>query len=138
MAAKTTKPANKRIRVQIDCSTDDRTHQSFKDECDINSVMERHRLTGIARGSAGRPQYGDFSNLGDYQQALDLVAKADQLFGELPAKVRGRFNNNPDLFVQFCDDPENAEEAVKLGIAAPPPKPEIVPAEPVPEPENNE
>ena len=33
---------------------------------------------------------------------------------------------------------ENAEEAVKLGIAAPPPKPEIVPAEPVPEPENNE
>jgi len=117
-----------RKRVTVDCSKDDRTHQSFKDECDINRVMERHRKTGIIRQTTQRPMYGDFSNVGDYQEALNIKLVADEMFAELPSKVRSRFENNPQLFLDFCEDPENEAEAIELGIAGKPAPEEPAPA----------
>jgi len=127
-----------REKVTVDCSKHDRTHQSFKDECDINQVMERHRKTGIIRQTTQRPMYGDFSNVGDYQEALNIKLVADQMFAELPSKVRNRFENNPQLFLTFCEDPANEAEAIELGIAAKPAPEEPAPAvtEPV-TPEGN-
>ena len=42
---------------------------------------------------------------------------ADEMFAELPAKIRGRFENNPQQFLDFCEDPDNEAEAIELGIA---------------------
>jgi len=114
----------KRVRVQVDCSKDGRTHQSFKDECDINRIMARHRKTGLVRQRTDRPQYGDFSNVGDYQNALNTITTANAMFAELAAPIRERFNNNPQAFLDFCEDPDNQAEAIDLGIAsAPAPEP---------------
>jgi len=121
-----------RRRVTVDCSGDGRTHQSFKNECDINRIMARHRKTGLVKQRQDRPQYGDFSNVGDYQQALDLVITAEAMFSELSSDVRARFQNDPQQFLNFVDDPANQDEAVELGIAAPP-MPEIPEAQVQPE-----
>jgi len=134
-AKKTTEQQPTRRRVQIDLSQGGRTHQSFKDECDINRIMARHKKTGIIRQTTERPQYGDFSNLPDYQEAMNTVIQADSMFAELNSEVRERFQNNPQKFLDFCDDPENQDEAIRLGIAAKP-EPAQVETDPAVEGEN--
>ena len=121
--------ATARRRVQVDCSTGGRTHQSFKQECDINNIMAKYRKTGTALQRTDRPQYEDFSNVGDYQDALNTILLADAMFGELDSSLRARFENNPQLFLDFVSDPDNQDEAYELGIASRPP------AEPEPQPE---
>jgi len=136
MPAKTTSTERpKRRRVQIDLSQGGRTHQSFKDECDINRIMAKHRKTGILRQTLERPQYGDFSNLPDYQEAMNTVIQADTMFAELTSDVRERFSNDPQKFIEFCENPDNQDEAIRLGIAAQP-EPDPVATDPVVEGEN--
>lgn len=51
---------------------------------------------------------------------------------DLPAKVRSRFENDPQKFLEFCSDPKNRDEAVSLGLimsapaSAPDPDPATV------------
>lgn len=94
--------------------------QSFKDECDINRIMERAGKTGVLRGplgsGMGRPMFGDFSNTDDYQTSLNRIIEADEAFLQLPAKLRKRFDNQPEKLIAFMEDEENREEALKLGL----------------------
>lgn len=95
--------------------------QQFRDECDINTIVRRFGLTGEMPVSARMPSYGDFTGISDYREALHAVRDAEASFMELPAPVRERFRNDPALFVDFCLDPSNLEEARKLGLAKPAP-----------------
>lgn len=97
------------------------TKQSFQEECDINTLVKRFGITGQLPENVRMPQYGDFSDAVDYQSALNAVLAADESFMQLPADVRARFSNDPGKFVDFCSDPKNREEAIKLGLAEPPP-----------------
>ncbi|AXH73339.1 MAG: internal scaffolding protein [Microviridae sp.] len=105
----------------IDCSGDPGcTKQSFKEECDINSIVEKAQRTGqLPQMIAKDPMYGDFSGAMDYQSALNLVLKAESQFMGLEARVRDRFMNDPSAFLAFMEDPNNGPEIVKLGLAAP-------------------
>lgn len=95
-----------------------RTHQSFKDEQDVNLILKKYTKTGILPQSSGKiGEYGDFSDPVDYQAALNVGARAREQFEALPAKARKRFNNDPREFLEFMTDKENANEAVKLGLA---------------------
>ena len=92
-------------KVTIDASKDGRTQQHLKDECDINRIMERHRVTGMVTHLAkGEPQYGDFSNLGDYQDALNTMIRAEEAFMSLDAHVRRKFDNNPQQLIDYLED----------------------------------
>jgi len=98
------------------------TKQSFKDECDINKIMQRFKktmnadfLTRFAGYTSG--EFGDFSNVADYRSAIDQVNRANEVFMNLPAKVRSRFRNDAALFLDFCHDPRNVNEMVELGLA---------------------
>ena len=96
-----------------------RTKQSFKDEADINLIMERYARTGILEFQQRRQaQYGDFTGY-DYQAAKDLVAKGYSMFYELPAIVRDRFKNDPAAFLDFVANDSNRAEAEKLGLLKP-------------------
>lgn len=96
-----------------------RTKQSFKDEADINLIMERYARTGILEFQQRRQaQYGDFTGY-DYQAAKDLVAKGYSMFYELPATVRDRFKNDPAAFLDFVSNDGNRAEAEKLGLLKP-------------------
>lgn len=92
--------------------------QAFRDECDINVILKRYEQTGvlpeIRADIEGR--YGDFSEIQDYQGALNTVLLAQEMFEALPAKARDRFKNDPEGLIRFVADPKNAEEVERLGL----------------------
>jgi len=93
-----------------------RTQQSFRDECDINTILKRFNVTGQLPVGSVQPQYGDFSGITDYQSALNAVMAAQDSFLALPAKLRARFDNDPALFVDFASDEANKDEMKALGL----------------------
>lgn len=105
------------------------TKQSFKEDADINVIVKRFGITGALPENVRTPQYGDFTAAVDYQSALNAVIAAQESFMSMPADVRARFGNDPGAFVDFCNNPANRDEAVKLGLVDTPPV--KVPPEPV-------
>lgn len=92
------------------------TVQSFAKECDINEIVKRFGLTGELPSSIRMPLTGDYTNVPDFHQAMNLVAQAKTEFLKLPASLRARFDHNPANLVTFLEDENNREEAIKLGI----------------------
>lgn len=94
------------------------TQQQFKDDVDITVMTKRFGVDPAAvPPQALDPRYfGDFSNPGDFRDAMERVRAAENAFASLPAKLRDRFNNNPQKLLAFVNDPDNDEEAVKLGL----------------------
>lgn len=95
------------------------TKQHFKDSVNVNNIMRKYMKTGVlthVRDSAQALE-GDFSNVVDYQGALNLVISANSLFAQLPSKLRERFGNDASRFLAFVDDPKNQDELIKLGLA---------------------
>jgi len=109
-----------------------RTQQQFKEECDVNNIVEMYGKTGLwshsTKPPTAMPMFGDFTSAPDFLEAQNRFVEANQLFAELPASLRKRFNNNPADYLEFVSKPENTEEAIRLGIATK--KPDSSPAEP--------
>lgn len=94
------------------------TIQSMAEDNDIAKIMERYQQTGQL--PEARPlMYGDFDDVVDFRSCQDRFRAAQNAFDELPAKVRDRFANDPQRYLEFCSDPENLPEMRKLGIAVP-------------------
>ena len=94
------------------------TQQSMADECDINNIMRQYEQTGlIAHVNQYEGEYGDFTDVVDYRTACDVVLKANEMFETLPSSIRANFQNDPANFLRFVDDPANADELVKMGLA---------------------
>lgn len=110
----------------LTCDDESLAVQSAKDEADINTIVRRFGLTGELPGDFNMPQSGDFTGVGDYHSAMNLVLAAQEEFLKVPADVRARFNNDPAAFMAFLDDASNKDEARKLGLL----RPEL----PIPEP----
>lgn len=91
--------------------------QQFREECDINSIMKKYQKTGaIAHTNAHEASYGFASSL-DYQDSINLVMKADQMFKDLPSSLRKKFGNDPENYLDFVQDPGNINEMIDLGLA---------------------
>lgn len=104
------------------------TQQQFKDEVDINNIIERFVKTGELPGDYQTPSYGDYTETPDFHTALSAVREAAENFMLLPAHLRARFNNDPQQLLEFVSEPSNEAEAVRLGLVrqapladAPPP-----------------
>lgn len=111
------------------------TIQADRDEANINKIVERlEKGATMLRMNAREPFYGDVSEIGDLQEALIKVQKANELFMSFDARHRERFDNDPVKFVEYFDDPANLEEARSLGLVSALPEPPPVPTPPVPEP----
>lgn len=100
---------------------DSMTHQSHQKECDINQIMLRWQKTGVIdHANTYQGQYGDFSEVpNDYQEAMNRVINAQDMFMSLPSSIRKQFNNDPGQFLDFATDPKNADRMVELGLSAP-------------------
>lgn len=109
----------------INCTTkEDRTKQSFKEQCDMNNIVSRIHKTGMvpleAQASLRRQIYGDASNAPQsLEEAYAIVARADEAFLSLPAALRLRFGG-PSGYLEFLENPENIKEAQDLGLLAKP------------------
>jgi phage internal scaffolding protein len=98
------------------CEEPSLTQQHFKDETDINNILRQFNITGMLPESTLSPRYGDFTGISDYQSALNAVIAAESEFDGLPAQIRARFNNNPEELINFLENDQNYDEAVKLGL----------------------
>lgn len=111
----------------IDCPEPTLAQQQFKDEADINVILERFGRTGELIAPVRVPQYGDFSQVNDFHTAMNAVRAAQEGFDAMPASIRARFNNDAGRFVDFVMDDSNRDEAIKLGlIEVPPAEPAVV------------
>lgn len=108
-----------RLKKRLDCSdSPSMTQQQYKDESDINNILRRYEKTGILPDLIKEnPKYGDFSDVPSYQEAFDLVEKAHLQFASLDAHVRRRFDNDPEKFLDFAQNPSNLKEMVDMGLA---------------------
>lgn len=118
-----------RVYADLSCYVGSMTKQEFAADCDINNIVKNFMKTGQLPLSQRMPNYGDFTSALDFQSSLHVVIRAQEQFASLPADVRKRFANDPAEFLAFINDPENSQEAIKLGLAI-----EAVP-EPTPEPQ---
>lgn len=91
------------------------TQQHFKDECDINNILDRYAQTGIVPERHGA-FYGDFSEGLEYREALDRLQSTQEQFNALPARTRDFFQNNPAAFLDFVSNPENKQHFHSIGL----------------------
>jgi len=115
---------SERSSVPTLISTISRTKQSFKDECDINTIISRYDTTGVLIDpslprSRGVPSFGDFDSMPSYVEAQNSLIEAQASFDALPAFLRKRFSNSPSALLAFLDNADNYDEAVKLGLIEP-------------------
>lgn len=98
------------------CEDESLTEQEHVEEADINYIAERFMKTGELPTILDLPQPGDFEGIFDFQTAMNNINAAKTEFMRLPAKTRGRFENDPAKLLEFVNDLDNYEEAVKLGF----------------------
>ena len=121
-------------RVTIACDGG-RTQQHFKDEADVNFIVDRWMSSGqLTHVSTAQAITGEFDTPEDFQDAVSRVLAAEAAFMELPAELRARFANSPAAFISFVSDGANQEEAVALGLAQAPASPPPVRGGEPPEP----
>lgn len=102
------------------------TKQSFVAECDINNILKQFKLTGQITHINEQARTGVYADLPDpieFQDALSIVENAERAFASLPSVQRARWDNDPEKFLQFMQDPKNAEEIYRLGLAQKPVEP---------------
>jgi len=98
------------------CKDPSLAQQHMKDDCDINVIVERFGVTGSLPVRAIEPSYGDFSGVSDYHTALNKIRAAEAEFMALPAKLRARFDHDPNALLNFLENEQNRDEAIELGL----------------------
>jgi len=92
------------------------TEQAHKDTCNVNNIIRKYARTGaIEHIKYIEPTYLDTSGA-DLKTAMDRVIAIQQKFDKIPAKVRKHFDNDPVKFLNFYNDPNNKDEANKIGL----------------------
>jgi len=114
----------------VSCGEPSLAQQQWKDDSDINIMLERYKVTGHLPIGVRLPEYGDFTGVTDFRSAMQTVLVAQDEFSKLPANIRERFGNSPQAFLEFCSDKENLPELRRLGLAPEaPPEPSNAPVD---------
>lgn len=108
------------------------TQQHYKDECDLNQILARHRGSGelsaiqlrqllaqsaaVTPTSPRLPEFADYSNLPDFSDIKRSFIKASRAFSEVPVAVRMQFGNNPEIFYQTLTDPKQHQKLRDAGL----------------------
>lgn len=104
-------------RVQKDPGGASMTQQNFRDETNINLILAKYAKTGlIDHVNKYGGHYADMPAENDFHAAMTLVTNAQSMFAELPSGIRASFDNDPALFLDFVDNPENRDEAIEMGL----------------------
>jgi len=100
----------------LHCEDASLAQQHFKEECDINTILQKFNITGLLPENTLSPRYGDFTGIGDYHTAMNRVIAVQEEFEALPAQIRARFNNDPENLIEFLENLDNRPEAEELGL----------------------
>ncbi len=92
---------------------DGRTKQAFKDETDIVKMLSRAQKAGtLSHLQKFEGTYGDFADF-DFFESKIMLAKGAEVFDALPSELRSEFNQSPEQFFAYVNDPANAEDLLK-------------------------
>lgn len=117
------KRKNGSIRVYTVNNEPSMTDQQFKDDCDVNFIVNKFTKTGhLTHLAKFQGMYADVSAIPDLAEAMQIVSTAQTAFDTLPAELRSRFGNSPVNMVEFVNDVNNKDEAIKLGLIPQPQK----------------
>lgn len=103
------------LSAAITCEDASLTVQSFTEDADINVLARRFGITDIPLTPIGDDLI-DTTQFPDLREILEARRAAANGFAALPIKIRKRFRNSPEELWNFLQDPDNADEAVRLGL----------------------
>lgn len=97
--------------------------QHFAQDADLNRMVSMH-TRGAGRFGAPlgnpnatrQPRFLDLSDARSYHEMLNTVTAIDTMFARLPARLRSKHRNRPEILMAWLADPANTAEAVKLGL----------------------
>ena len=90
--------------------------QSFKESCDINTIVKRFASGDTDVLARRQATYGDFTQLpGTYAELLNTVIQGENYFNSLPLETRAKFNHS---FREWMASMDNMQEFVeKMGFS---------------------
>lgn len=126
-----------RRKVSKSFNPENAVEQHHKELCCIDNILRRYDQTGlITHVNKAVAQYGDYTEVNEFQQSMNTVIKAQDAFMELPSHIREKFHNDPGEFFEFATNPKNKEAMCDLGLAEMPveqvQKVEVINPEPQP------
>lgn len=100
--------------------SDSLAQQHFKQECDVNFIVDRYVKTGVMEHTSDvAPHYADVSEIPtDLASAYDAVFAAESAFMSLPSDFRKLLDNDPARLGPWLLDEKNRADAVKYGLLA--------------------
>lgn len=98
---------------------DGKTQQNFKEECDINTIVNNFLKTGQIPENHRMPEYMDVNGVFNLQTAMNTMMEAEASFMALPAKIRAEFENDPMQFLGFIADEKNKPRLHEMGLLRP-------------------
>ena len=115
---------NRPLVSGLTCLKPSMTSQEFKEECNINVLLKKYAVQAKLLGlplSEVIPQptsdnFGDFTDVDDFQTAMNRVAEVNNMFSNLPADIRDQCNNKPENFLRMLHDDKRYKEFVDRGI----------------------
>ncbi|AXL15146.1 internal scaffolding protein [Microviridae sp.] len=111
---------SKAVRVPFSTHGPSMARQEFKAECDVNNIMKKFERTGAREHlEVFEGRYGDFLDAPEYQDAMNQILLAQDMFESVPAKIRKDFDNDPSKFLAFAQDPDNIGALRDYGLASP-------------------
>ncbi|AXL15535.1 internal scaffolding protein [Microviridae sp.] len=67
---------------------------------DINNIYRKTQAGQMSLVASTPPTFGDFSDVGTYDQILESISSAKEAFQNLPAEVRKEYNNDPAVYYE--------------------------------------
>ena len=89
-------------RVSTINSLPSKTDPSYKEDCDANEIMRRFKRTGMVTHLAKiKGKFADVSDVPDLLEGMERIEEAKDLFLNIPAKIRKKFDNDVSKFYQY-------------------------------------
>jgi phage internal scaffolding protein len=113
-----TKDVHGKILRKVITVTDETkmVEQSQAELTKVENLLEYAKRNGLLRHAV--KYEGEYDDIGPstYLEALQITAKADQMFQALPNEIRVKHGNKPESFLAWAQDPKNADEMISMGI----------------------
>lgn len=95
------------------------TEQSHLPQTQIKTILGKFDRLGIQAFNTNvmsNPEnFRDVTDI-SFHEAMNVVTRAHSIFQEVPAKIRLDFDNDPEKFVDFLDNPANIEALEEYGF----------------------
>lgn len=107
--------ANGTIGIKVHSDQPSKTNKNYKDEVDINNIINRFLHTGVLSHVSNQPMsYIDQSQTPpDLQSTLHFIKDNEELYNSLNKKTKNKFKTFQD-FLEFAENPENQEELQQI------------------------